>query len=207
MRAQIAALAAVAVLTAPLVAGETIPAWKSYPDDHSVQASLDRSVLADGKPSVRLKLNSGDTSERVSFFQTVKADPYLGRTVRITAKVRTAGFKGQMALASATYDETPYLDIYSQHIKNAGQVREWQRVELTFAVPSRVSSLSFGLLFKGATGSVWLADVQFSTVDGCEPQCALGVKSGRLTGAEQTRQQQELKIATGPPQNLDFSAK
>jgi hypothetical protein len=207
-REYIAALgAAVALLTASLVAAETIPVWQSYPDDHSVEASLDRSVLADGKPSVRLNLNSGDTSERVSFFQTVKADAYLNRTLRITARVRTADFKGQMALAGATYDETPYLYIYSQRVKNAGRVREWQTVELMFAVPSKVSSLSFGLLFKGATGSAWLADVQFSTVDGCRTQCATAVRSGRLTHAEQTRQQDELKITTAFPQNLDFSTK
>src|SRR5271155_1898484 len=126
VRACAAVLVAVFVMKVPLVVAETIPGWEVYSDAQPVQISLEQATAADGKPSVHLRLASGEPSERVSFFQSVRAGPYLGHAIKITANVKTLDFKGQVALAAATYDGSPYLYTYSHQIKDAGKAHAWQ---------------------------------------------------------------------------------
>jgi hypothetical protein len=202
VRGYVAAL--VVVSLSPLVLGQAISGWAVYSEAQSVQVNLDQAATLDGKPSAHLKLGLGESSERVSFFQSLRAGEYIGRTIRITANVKTTDFKGQVALSAATYDESPYMFIYSQQIRDAGKAHAWHKIELTFAVPERTSLVNFGLLFKGAQGEVWLAGVEFAIIDICKTECVSGVKSGRLTHAQQEREREELTTSRDRPQNLDF---
>ena len=194
----------VVVSMSPLVLAQTIPSWAVYSEAQDVQVNVDQATTVDGKPSVHLKLGLGESSERVSFFQSLKGGQYIGRTIKITANVKTADFKGQVALSAATYDESPYLYVYSQRIRDGGKAHAWQKIELTFTVPERTALVNFGLLFKGAQGEVWLAGVEFTTIDTCKAECVSGVKSGRLTHAQQEREREELTTSRDRPHNLDF---
>ena len=207
IRTRASVVTVVFLMSVSLNAADTIPGWGSYSDDGFVQASLDPSAPVNGKPSVHLKVTSKEPSARVAFFQSVKADSYLGRVVKIVAIVKTVDFRGQLSLAAVTYDGSPYFYFYSQQIKNPGQARQWQKLDLTFVVPAKTSLVNFGLYFKGAEGSAWLAGVEFGTSNSCEPQCKSGVKSGRLTRSEQDRAQNELRESRDHPQNLDFSGR
>jgi hypothetical protein len=196
--------ALVVVSMSPLVLAQTIPGWAVYSEAQDVQVNLDQATTVDGKPSAHLKLGLGESAERVSFFQSLKAGQYIGRTIKIAANVKTTDFKGQVALSAATYDQSPYMYVYSQRIRDAGKAHAWQKIELKFTVPERTSLVNFGLLFKGAQGEVWLAGVEFTTIDTCKIECVSGVKSGRLTHAQQEREREELMTSRDRPQNLDF---
>lgn len=202
VRAYVAAL--VVVSMSPLVLAQTIPGWAVYSEGQDVQVNLDQAPTVAGKPSAHLKLGPGESSERVSFFQSLKAGQYIGRTIKLTANVKTAEFKGQVALSATTYDDSPYLYVYSQPIRHASQAQAWQQIELTFTVPDKTSLVNFGLLFKGAQGEVWLASVEFTITETCKTECVSGVKSGRLTHAQQDREREELMTSPDRPHNLDF---
>jgi hypothetical protein len=198
-------VAALVVLSlSPPVLAQAIPGWAVYSEAQSVQVDLDQAATVDGKPSAHLKLGLGESSGRVSFFQSLRASGYIGRTIKLTANVKTTDFKGQVALSAATYDESPYMFIYSQPIRDAGKAHAWQKIELAFTVPEKTSLVNFGLLFKGAQGEVWLAGVEFTSIDSCKTECVSGVKSGRLTHAQQERERGELTTSGDRPQNLDF---
>ena len=184
---------------------EAIAYWKCYPDTTALRTALEQKNGPGGKPTAHLSILSKESSERATFFQSVKAEKYSGRPVRLAAYMKTGDFKGQVALAAISFDGTPHVYLYSRAFK-ANQATPWQRVEVTFTVPHEAVLISFGLLFKGATGEVWLSQVEFDPIDACGPECKSGVKSPRLTHSELVRQQDELKSCEAAPQNLNFEA-
>lgn len=130
------------------------------------------------RPDTAVK-RSGERSLRVtnvgpepfgSVYQTVQAAPYRGRTLRLSAWLRTEGATGNgfatgagLKLHSARGGYA--LDVIEMRQDAVHGTTDWTRYEITLKVPAEAEQIEAGLTLFGP-GSVWIDDVALDAMDG-----------------------------------------
>lgn len=133
------------------------------------------------QPDAGIK-RSGERSLRVtnvgpepfgSVYQTVQAAPYRGRTLRLSAWLRTEGTTGNgfatgagLKLHSARGGYA--LDLIEMRQNAVHGSTDWTRYEITLKVPAEAEQIEAGLTLFGP-GSVWIDDVALDMMDGERP--------------------------------------
>lgn len=140
--------------------GQNIPGW-SFTQHAGVQAynvSLDNSAPAQGK--VSLKMTRTQPQVYGSITQTLPLKGYAGKTVRVTAKMKSDGVgdKGWKLFMSARGQRTV---IYSDAMTGT---TPWKDVAVEVKITPEVDELLIGATLLDA-GTGWVDDVQVHIVN------------------------------------------
>ncbi|RVT78682.1 OmpH family outer membrane protein [Flavobacterium sufflavum] len=122
--------------------------------------------------SVKSKIDGFGT-----LMKTTKPDLYLGKTVKMTAYVKSEDVKSWTGLwMRVDYYDSNVLAFDNMEKRPIKGTSDWGKYEIVLFVPVEATSISYGVLLAG-TGQVWFKDVKFEIVDDTVPET--GINKGR----------------------------
>jgi hypothetical protein len=140
---------------------------------HGGNASCYIRFVGGGSLPISNSLSDDDSQEDRDFgllMQRFKADRYRGKTVRLSAYVRSQD-AGEAALWMRVDGLQPGLRFDNMADRPIRGTTGWQRYEITLDVPDSSIQIYFGALLTGK-GKVWVDDFRFETVGGEAPEAA-----------------------------------
>jgi hypothetical protein len=156
---------------------------------------LDRQVRHGGQSCLRVHADSGGAGDWVQVRQTILADDFRGRRMRLAGYARVADAaagSGLLMRVDGSASGTPSDIMTDRPLRGTG---EWRRLEIVLDVPADATRIVLGSMLRGA-GTLWIDDLEFSAVDRTVPT------TGRVLGPWEG--------PPGPPdaprapRNLDF---
>ena len=135
----------------------------SHPQDYEM--GIDQEVSHDGKASGTIKSVTDRPAGFGMLMQTISADKYRGKRLRLTGYIKSKGVKQWSGLWMRV-DGKKYLPLAFDNMQDrpVKGTSGWQKVEIVLDVPEKAVSIAFGLLLMGG-GQVWVDDIQLETVD------------------------------------------
>lgn len=122
--------------------------------------------------SIESKINGFGT-----IMKTIKPDSYLGKTVRMTAYVKSEKVKSWAGLwMRVDYYNARVLAFDNMQKRPIKGSTDWIKYEVVLFVPAEATSISYGVLLDG-TGQIWLKDLVLEVVDDTVPET--GPNKGR----------------------------
>lgn len=170
------------------------------------EAGVDRGVAHSGNASAFLRWRgpAGRDSTQASIGQTITAEPYRGKRVRLSAYLRTQDAEGgylwfrvdgqhQGHLAPLGYASTHDASPAASPTRGT---TDWRRYELVLDVPSASEAIRYGAGLYGK-GQIWMDDFRIDVVDRTVPSSDLTPTVG-LWPAE-TEARMKAGYAARPP--------
>jgi hypothetical protein len=109
--------------------------------------------------------------------KNVKSNLYLGKTVKMTAYVKSEKVKSWAGLwMRVDYYNAGVLAFDNMQNRPIKESTNWTKYEVVLFVPKDATSISYGVLLDG-TGQIWFKDVTLEVVDDNVPET--GSKKGR----------------------------
>jgi hypothetical protein len=127
------------------------------------QTGVDQAMVENGLPSAFLKSAVPDTGGFGTLMQTISANDYAGKRVRLRAWVRSedlSDWSGVWMRVDKGNTSVAFDNMQNRPIKGT---QSWETCDVVLDVPQDASSISFGILLSG-TGEVWMNDVTFEIV-------------------------------------------
>jgi hypothetical protein len=115
-----------------------------------------------------------------TLMQSVRADDYLGRRVRLSAFLRTNGVTDWAGLWLRVDQKSGANTLDNMQNRPIRGNTEWTEYHCVLDVPADASSLHFGVLQTGP-GTTWLDDVRLGIVDTSVPTTNAGSLGHRPT--------------------------
>jgi hypothetical protein len=163
---RICVIAAVAFAGLVVVAQGTVPrGWYlqgSNPKDFAAGVDLDQAYQ--GHASAFLKSKELRANGFGTLMQTIKAEQYLGRKVRLSGLVKSQEVKGWAALWMRLDKGTTMVAFDNMEKRPIKGTTDWQRYDVELDVPKDATAISFGILLDGP-GEVWLNGTRFEAPD------------------------------------------
>ena len=133
---------------------------------------LDPAASYGGKPSARIKSKDKSIEGFGTLMQTVDADAYRGKRVRLTGNVKTENLDDWtglwMRVDAANHKTIAFDNMQSRPIKGT---QNWQPYAVVLDVAPDAEAVAFGILVVG-TGTAWLNQAQLEVVDNKVPVTA-----------------------------------
>ncbi|KAB2878597.1 hypothetical protein F9K33_12435 [bacterium] len=127
----------------------------------------DTKIFHSGKSSAFMQSNKETIQGFGTLMQTIKADSYLGKRVRMTGYIKVDNINGMAAMwMRVDSKDTPPIQLSFDNMSNRGisSASDWKKCEIVLNVPANSGAIAFGVLLRG-TGKIWFDDVQFEAVD------------------------------------------
>ncbi len=111
-----------------------------------------------------------------NIMKTIKADPYLGKTVKMSGYIKAENVKSWAGLwMRVDYYNAAVLAFDNMQSRPIKKTTDWTKYEIVLFVPMESTSLSYGALLDG-TGQIWFKDVALEVVADTIPE------TGRIKG-------------------------
>ena len=112
-----------------------------------------------------------------NIMKTVKADLYLGKTVKMTGYIKSEKVKSWAGLwMRVDYYNAKVLAFDNMQNRAVEGTTDWKKYEIVLFVPKEATSISYGVLLD-ETGQIWFKDVTLEVVDDTVPET--GFNKGR----------------------------
>jgi hypothetical protein len=148
-----------------LVAQATLPrGWLlagTKPSEYEVGVDVDQ--MYQGHASAFLKSKTLNADGFGTLMQSIKAEQYLGRKVRLSGLVKSEGVLGWAGLWMRVDKEKSPVAFDNMENRAIKGTTGWQRYDVVLGVPKDATAISFGILLAGS-GVVWLNDTKFDVV-------------------------------------------
>ena len=110
--------------------------------------------------SIQSKINGFGT-----IMKTIQPEAFLGKTVKMTAYVKSENVKSWAGLwMRVDYYTAAVLAFDNMQRRPIKGTKEWTKYEVVLYVPTEATAISYGVLLDG-TGQIWLKDVTLEIVD------------------------------------------
>ncbi|AIQ50388.1 transcriptional regulator [Paenibacillus sp. FSL R7-0331] len=147
---------------------EAIKGWflsGSHPFNYSME--LDRKTFHKGKASGLLKsVTVEGVDEFATMMQQFKADKHLGKRIKLSGFLKTAGVSGfsgfWMRIDNNLGDIVQFDNMSNRPVTGDS---EWNHYAIVLDVPDNSAVVSFGVILSGC-GRVWVDELRFEEVDG-----------------------------------------
>jgi hypothetical protein len=171
-------LVAVLLLTGlVLVAQATLPrGWSlagTKPSEYEVGVDVDQ--MYQGHATAFLKSKTLNADGFGTLMQSIKAEQYLGRKVRLSGLVKSEEVLGWAGLWMRVDKEKSPVAFDNMENRAIKGTAGWQRYDVVLDVPKDATAISFGILLAGS-GVVWLNGTKFDVVDADVPVTNTGEK-------------------------------
>jgi hypothetical protein len=172
-----------AAIIAPTALGGTnaVTGWflSGNGPDH-FNAAVDPEVKHGGRASARLRSVDDPMNTFGTLMQSIRADDYLGRRVRLSAFIRTNGVSDWAGLWLRVDQRSGVHTLDNMQNRPIRGTTDWTEHHVVLDVPTNTASLHFGVLQSGP-GTTWLDDVRLAIVDSSVPTTNAG-SPGSLGG-------------------------
>src|SRR3954470_9746262 len=208
-------IASVALTLAPLAARAQVPSgWQAVSDgsgEYTISADVARRDGGQGFAGATIKANAASPRGSAMLAQSIRADAYRGKRVRLTGFLKTIGVNEGTAVLFMRVDGDGVVQT-SDYMQNRPLMltNDWSRQEIVLDVPRTAVGFTYGFLL-GGSGQAWLDDVQLDVVSEDVPTTGqpggLYPTSNRINdpqALERRRREQEVayRRAASSPVNL-----
>ena len=165
---QIRRLTLAAALFAPMAVYAQVPAgWQAVTDgsgDYSVRSDGARRDGGQGFAGATIKANVESPRGSAMLAQSIRADAYRGKRVRLSGYLKTIGVNEGTAVLFMRVDGDGVVQS-SDYMQNRPLMftSDWSRQEVVLDVPKDAIGVTYGFLLSGS-GQVWLDDVAIEEV-------------------------------------------
>jgi hypothetical protein len=160
---------AAAALVAPIVAHAQVPSgWQAITDgsaDYTVRSDGARRDGGQGFAGATIKANVESPRGSAMLAQSIRADAYRGKRVRLSGYLKTIGVNEGTAVLFMRVDGDGVVQT-SDYMQNRPLMltNDWARQEIVLDVPRNAIGVTYGFLL-GGSGQAWLDDVAIDVVD------------------------------------------
>lgn len=208
-------LASAALALAPMVARAQVPSgWQPVTDgtgEYSIGADGARRAGGQGFAGATIKANVASPRGSAMLAQSIRADAYRGKRVRLSGYLKTIGVNEGTAVLFMRVDGDGVVQT-SDYMQNRPLMltTDWARQEIVLDIPRNAIGFTYGFML-GGSGQAWLDDVQLDVVSDDVPTTGqpggLYPTSNRQLDArelDRRRRDQEVayRRAAGAPVNL-----
>ena len=172
---RVATGAAVALVACVLAVHASVPrGWLlagTKPAEYEVGVDADQ--LYQGHASAFLKSRTLSVDGFGTLMQSVRAEHYIGKRVRLSGLVKSRevmSWAGLWMRVDKGKDMIAFDNMQDRPIKGT---TDWQRYDVVLNVPPDSTGISFGILLDGA-GKVWLSGTKFDVVGADVPSTGAG---------------------------------
>lgn len=164
-----------------------------------VVLGTDKTVMRSGKASGFAERAPNPVYGAGSIIQSIAADPYRNKRVRLTVFIKSKEVEGAYVYMSVDGLDTSvaYANTYSKLIE---ETIDWTMFNITLDVPEESRNIRIGATLLGQ-GTIWLDDCKLEIVDKSVPSDDI-VSTGRIKSGTKIRKVNYLPNATAI--NLDF---
>jgi hypothetical protein len=161
-------LASAALLLAPMIASAQVPTgWQAVADasgEYTVTSDGARRDGGQGFAGATIKANVESPHGSAMLAQSVRADAYRGKRVRLTGYLKTIGVNEGTAVLFMRIDGEGVVQS-SDYMQNRPLMltTDWGRQEIVLDVPRSAVGFTYGFML-GGSGQAWLDDVQLDVV-------------------------------------------
>lgn len=162
---RVATSAAVVLAACVLVVEASVPrGWfltGTKPSDY--ETGIDGDELYQGHASAFLKSKTQNVNGFGTLMQSIRAEQYIGKRVRLSGVVKTqevVSWAGLWMRVDQGKDVVAFDNMYDRGIKGT---TGWQRYDVVLDVPPDSTGIAFGILLNGA-GTVYLTGTKFDVV-------------------------------------------
>jgi hypothetical protein len=159
---------AAAALLAPVVAHAQVPSgWQAITDgsaDYTVRSDGARRDGGQGFAGATIKANVESPRGSAMLAQSIRADAYRGKRVRLSGYLKTIGVNEGTAVLFMRVDGDGVVQM-SDYMQNRPLMltNDWARQEIVLDVPRNAVGVTYGFLL-GGSGQAWLDDVAIDVV-------------------------------------------
>src|ERR1051325_6006674 len=161
-------LASAGLVLAPLAAHAQVPAgWQAVTDgsgEYSVSADVARRDGGQGYAGATIKANVASPRGSAMLAQSIRADAYRGKRIRLSGYLKTIGVNEGTAVLFMRVDGEGVVQT-SDYMQNRPMMltTDWTRQEIVLDVPRDAIGFTYGFML-GGSGQAWLDDVQLDVV-------------------------------------------
>jgi hypothetical protein len=146
-----------------------VPGWNTSTGAWNASVHRDAAVLRGGKPTVAIKgENSASGDSGAGVVQEIQAKPYLGKRVRFSAFIKTAGdVAGGTMLAVPGGGQWAFEPVPKRVEINrrwVSDTREWKLVSATLDIPKWAKCIQYGAMLRGP-GKLWMGQSSLKIVN------------------------------------------
>src|SRR5256885_3598244 len=157
-----------AMVLAPVAARAQVPTgWQAVTDgssEYSVSADGARRDGGQGFAGATIKANVESPRGSAMLAQSIRADAYRGKRVRLTGFLKTIGVNEGTAVLFMRVDGEGVVQT-SDYMQDRPLMltNDWSRQEIVLDVPRNAVGFTYGFML-GGSGQAWLDDVQLDVV-------------------------------------------
>src|SRR5436305_5081167 len=161
-------IASAALVLAPIASRAQVPTgWQAVTDgtgEYSVAADVARRDGGQGYAGAMIKANVESPRGSAMLAQSVRADAYRGKRVRLTGYLKTIGVNEGTAVLFMRVDGEGVVQS-SDFMQNRPLMltTDWSRAEIVLDVPRNAIGVTYGFML-GGSGQTWLDDVAIDVV-------------------------------------------
>lgn len=147
---------------APTVAGMPVGWIRPLHSSNRYSMTVDTTVKHSGKASAAIKFACGDDNVFGSLAQSIAADDYRGKRVRLTGWLKTenANAAGLWMRLEGKQRQLGYDNMENRAVKGT---TDWKQYEVVLDVPNETVDIFFGTVIDGA-GQLWTDDFKLEVV-------------------------------------------
>jgi len=135
----------------------------SNPSEYEM--SIDNSVYQNGHSCAYIKSKSPKENEFGTLMQTISAENYLDKRLRLSGYVKSEDIKGWsgiwMRIDAENNQKLEFDNMQDRAIKGT---TDWRKYEIVLDVPSNSKTINYGVLL-GGEGKVWFDNFKIEEVD------------------------------------------
>jgi len=165
---QIRRLAIVVALLAPVLASAQVPTgWQAITDgsnDYTVRTDGARREGGQGFAGATIKANVESPRGSAMLAQSIRADAYRGKRIRLSGYLKTIGVNEGTAVMFMRVDGDGVIQT-SDFMQNRPlmMTNDWTRQEIVLDIPRTAVGFTYGFLL-GGSGQAWLDDLSIDVV-------------------------------------------
>jgi hypothetical protein len=143
----------------------------------SYEIGPDQTSEFNGQNILTIKSTKSKIKGFGNIMNTIKPDLYLGKTVKMTAYVKSKNVKSWAGLwMRVDYYNAAVLAFDNMRTRGIKGTNDWTKYEVVLFVPLESTSISYGVLLD-ETGQIWFKDLKLEIVDDSVPET--GMNKGR----------------------------
>jgi len=177
--------------------GQLPEGWhKAGSDPGDYDMGVDAAVRHSGKASGFIKAKTDDPKGFGTLMQTVRADDYRGKWLRLSGQVKADKIDQWAGLWMRIDGETKTLAFDNMQERAIKGTSDWKRYDIVLDVPEESVNIAFGIVLVGK-GEAWVDDLQFEVV-------GEDVKRTNMPFDERPRAEKIKPVYPKTPVNPDF---
>lgn len=207
-------VAAIALLAPTITHAQVPTGWQAVTDgsgEYTVAADGARRDGGQGYAGATIKANIGSPRGSAMLAQSIRADAYRGKRVRLSGFLKTIDVNEGTAVLFMRVDGEGVVQT-SDFMQNRPVMltTDWKRQEIVLDVPNDAIGITYGFML-GGSGQAWLDDVAIDVVDQSvavtgQPGGLYPTSHEKLSARDLERRRREQEVAyrkaAGGPVNL-----